>query len=1056
VYHIHSAEKDKGERKMHKKISVAIALAFILAMLITIIPVNAWVYPDCTEDDKVEFFGPRADKLLINFYNDEIIEATALEEGKIDFTDWPVTADYVTKWSQPPWNDKIKLVWRGTEFGMFQFDLNNNPNRYLGNPQNPAYPNPKFPNPMALTCLRHAIAHCVDKDYIVSTILGGFAERLDNYVPGCYGIWSNPNVEIHDYNLAEAAAILGECRPLTLDTDYTFYTSRVLRVCSDTATVTITDGSMTWTPSHPYGPNPGAPTIYPPGTYTVNKGFLHLWRSVPEVPCEGPKVIFRVVSGDVCRDEGMFPIGPDGWRYVDWNGNGVKDSGEDLVLDFFIRSDHGPRLEAGHKLVEALTGAPIKIHVAVTEGPSSAARAKVMAAKNFHIYTGGWGLSADPDQGYFLYHIDTYWHPGRPLNYDAVNCSGHNYYSRAFITSTAFAYLYVNDIPQREMKPGTEITYGMGTKIKIDPEPLKIHYKTDIPPGGIKINGVPNSNPIPACTTITYSGGTTIEIGPITVTIDYPDGVRGGALDKCWKAQEIFCSEDCIGAIPLWASAGYTAYRKRYTGGTDEAPVGDGEDIYRGHNWLGVVNEKGFGTWSWYTFYNAHPEGFTMGEGDMTIRWGFRQPTLSLNPLYAEWVWDWYILGKSYEGLIGLNPNTLEDVPGIAYKWEIGTWVPTSGPLAGETLSKVTFYLRDDVVWSDGVPVTAEDVKFTWGGPLDVGSISWWLKQRGLPPAYWSANVADILSVSTPDPWTVEVLLDTTSYFAHHGMSGWNIILPKHIWEPIVSGKPNPYGTDPTADALVFGGPRVCTGPWIIGSYTGVEPSITLYQNPLHYENPRRKAPINKVLRLKNPDFADRHIYRGELCLNEFELGLHNKMYDITFDVDKYIQVSRWNTATSSWDIVLDWTSLGHEDLPTCTWIWENLPSLTLTAGLYNIKVAIKVVSPTTGNPWLNKWINQTYCGALPLPPTTEIPSYYFWVTIKEDIAGTFFKQIGGKNFQDVPDLKVDMKDIGAAAKAFGSYPGHPRWNNFADINVDRKVDMKDIGAIAKKFGWKP
>jgi parallel beta-helix repeat protein len=47
----------------------------------------------------------------------------------------------------------------------------------------------------------------------------------------------------------------------------------------------------------------------------------------------------------------------------------------------------------------------------------------------------------------------------------------------------------------------------------------------------------------------------------------------------------------------------------------------------------------------------------------------------------------------------------------------------------------------------------------------------------------------------------------------------------------------------------------------------------------------------------------------------------------------------------------------------------------------------------------------------------------------------------------------VDMRDIGAVAYAFGSYPGHPRWIPIADINGDNKVDMKDIGRVAKNFG---
>jgi hypothetical protein len=51
-------------------------------------------------------------------------------------------------------------------------------------------------------------------------------------------------------------------------------------------------------------------------------------------------------------------------------------------------------------------------------------------------------------------------------------------------------------------------------------------------------------------------------------------------------------------------------------------------------------------------------------------------------------------------------------------------------------------------------------------------------------------------------------------------------------------------------------------------------------------------------------------------------------------------------------------------------------------------------------------------------------------------------------------DGKVDMKDIGRVAKAFGSYPDHPRWNPVCDTNADNKIDMKDVVITAKGFGW--
>jgi hypothetical protein len=50
-------------------------------------------------------------------------------------------------------------------------------------------------------------------------------------------------------------------------------------------------------------------------------------------------------------------------------------------------------------------------------------------------------------------------------------------------------------------------------------------------------------------------------------------------------------------------------------------------------------------------------------------------------------------------------------------------------------------------------------------------------------------------------------------------------------------------------------------------------------------------------------------------------------------------------------------------------------------------------------------------------------------------------------------DKIVDMKDIGIATRAFGSTPGHPRWNPVADVNHDLKVDMKDIGIVIRNFG---
>jgi hypothetical protein len=55
---------------------------------------------------------------------------------------------------------------------------------------------------------------------------------------------------------------------------------------------------------------------------------------------------------------------------------------------------------------------------------------------------------------------------------------------------------------------------------------------------------------------------------------------------------------------------------------------------------------------------------------------------------------------------------------------------------------------------------------------------------------------------------------------------------------------------------------------------------------------------------------------------------------------------------------------------------------------------------------------------------------------------------IGDSNY----DLKVDILDIAAVAKAFGTKLGDKRWNVYADINYDKKVDILDIALVAKNW----
>jgi len=52
-------------------------------------------------------------------------------------------------------------------------------------------------------------------------------------------------------------------------------------------------------------------------------------------------------------------------------------------------------------------------------------------------------------------------------------------------------------------------------------------------------------------------------------------------------------------------------------------------------------------------------------------------------------------------------------------------------------------------------------------------------------------------------------------------------------------------------------------------------------------------------------------------------------------------------------------------------------------------------------------------------------------------------------------DSTIDIGDVALAAQAFGSYPGHPRWDPMADQNGDNEINILDLTLICINFGKK-
>ncbi|MEM3730880.1 MAG: cohesin domain-containing protein [Candidatus Bathyarchaeia archaeon] len=54
-------------------------------------------------------------------------------------------------------------------------------------------------------------------------------------------------------------------------------------------------------------------------------------------------------------------------------------------------------------------------------------------------------------------------------------------------------------------------------------------------------------------------------------------------------------------------------------------------------------------------------------------------------------------------------------------------------------------------------------------------------------------------------------------------------------------------------------------------------------------------------------------------------------------------------------------------------------------------------------------------------------------------------------------DAIVNIIDVTIVATAYGSYPGHPKWNPLADLNNDQVLNIIDVNHVASHFGkWYP
>ncbi len=500
------------------------------------------------------------------------------------------------------------------------------------------------------------------------------------------------------------------------------------------------------------------------------------------------------------------------------------------------------------------------------------------------------------------------------------------------------------------------------------------------------------------------------------------------ALTNTLLFQEQYCAT--ASEIPLASTSAPKAYSKWYTGGNNGVPIGDDEDKYRGLAWTNVLNEKGQGEGSWFTTQNAYPVGMDFGDGNMVARWGWKEIDMpqTLNPMYSSWYWESDIYGRIYDGMGGRDPMTKGpvQVPYLADHWEVGTWVD---PRDGLTKAAITVTMRPDVVWSDGTPMTVDDVIYTL---IDMPAA---LRAKGCPDVWWQPTLDQIAGFYKLDEYTVQVLMRVNAVWAMNWVVG-NIVVPKHKWEPYIATH-----TVPEISGDFSGDPSmlVGTGPFLYIENT--PNTVTMIRNPTYYQtidkciNQYTSTAQNGIKVVANAPSTQISPFKvkedgtgkGHATLTVYVTNL-DRLHGQDFN--KMVELVCPNGTT----VVL----APLHNIVLAEWGVDTEPfTVHLDKGYYTIKVTLEIKSGHNYD-----WIHAN------LPP--EMWAHFlgpivvqknFWITVPADLNA---------------DGVVDIFDIVPIAIAFGSTIGDANYSPAADLNHDGKVDIFDIVIVAINFGWDP
>ncbi|WP_421934917.1 peptide ABC transporter substrate-binding protein [Phenylobacterium sp.] len=232
--------------------------------------------------------------------------------------------------------------------------------------------------------------------------------------------------------------------------------------------------------------------------------------------------------------------------------------------------------------------------------------------------------------------------------------------------------------------------------------------------------------------------------------------------------------------------------------------------------------------------------------GQVCLQMGNGSEPASLDPHKITGTWEDRIVSDLMVGLT-TDDKDGKSVPGMAERW-------TTSP-DGKTW---TFYLRD-AVWSDGVPVTADDFVFALQRIMDPKTASEYASLlyfiRNAQPVNEGKAPKDALGVRALSPKVLEITLEHPApYLPELAKHQTMLPVPKHVVEK--------WG-----DAWSQPAHYVSNGPYLLKSWS-LGDHVAAVKNPRFYD--AKNVCVDQVNYYPTNDAigAERRVRRGELDAN--------------------------------------------------------------------------------------------------------------------------------------------------------------------------------------------